>query len=111
MRWIKKTRLFYLSLLLSCSIFLHVASNTSGKRNSPFPITISLNGVDNVGKTTQMQLLPLDSQVDQRTSIHHYTLFLKNMMDEKTFDNWWWTSDDEDFVTAIFDALKKDVRE
>ena len=71
------------------------------------PITISLNGADNVGKTTQMHLLPLDGSIEQRTSIHCYSPFLEDLMNTKEFDNWWWQSSDKEFVTAIFNALKK----
>lgn len=71
------------------------------------PITISLNGHDNVGKTTQMSLLPLDGNVDHRTSIHFYDQNIQDMVNKNIFDIWWRKSNDKDFVIAIFNALNK----
>ena len=68
-------------------------------------LTVSLNGADNVGKTTQLGLLPSSLALSKVGGIHEYDRKLHDMHQKGLFKEWWWTSTDEDFVLAIFKAV------
>lgn len=69
------------------------------------PLTISLNGADNVGKTTQVELLPRSFDVYLAGSLHESDNWLGQMAKFGTLKDWWWSCSDEDFVCRIFGAL------
>ena len=69
------------------------------------PLTISINGPDNVGKTTQIELLPQSFDVYLAGSLHESDDELGDMVNNGTLKDWWWSCSDEDFVCRIFAAL------
>lgn len=69
------------------------------------PLTISLNGADNVGKTTQIGLLPHHYSMALVGSLHDCDQKIGQMVKAGSFNEWWWSCSDEDFVCTIFGAL------
>jgi hypothetical protein len=71
-------------------------------------VSISLNGPDNVGKTTQLDLFPRYRDISLLRSLHHYDNSLGDMVSDGSIQHWWWeASSDEEFVDKIFRAQKK----
>lgn len=68
-------------------------------------ITISINGPDNVGKTTQIGLLPRHYSILRVGGIHECDEKLQKLVNSNALKEWWWGSTDEEFVTTIFGAL------
>ena len=71
------------------------------------PLTISLNGADNVGKTTQISLLPCHYTVCKPGGLHESDNDIGEMHRQGRLQHWWWNSSDEDFVCSIFSALAR----
>lgn len=71
------------------------------------PLIISLNGADNVGKTTQISLLPPHHSIRILGSLHHVEGKLKSLAETGCLKDWWWTCSDEEFVLTIFEAVQK----
>ncbi|CAF4326973.1 unnamed protein product, partial [Adineta steineri] len=69
--------------------------------------TISLNGVDNVGKSILMRYVPTKG-VDLRSDIHNYDDLMNDLMTKNTLKDWWFTnSSHEEFITVIMRAAIK----
>lgn len=63
-------------------------------------MTISLSGVDNVGKTCQLTYVPETFEV--RNGIHEYDDFLGNLVKEGRLKEWWFEeSSDEELVRVL----------
>ena len=69
------------------------------------PYTISLNGADNVGKTTQIGLLPSHYTVSKVGGLHDSDEKIGGMHRQGLLPNWWWTSSNEEFICSILGAL------
>lgn len=69
-------------------------------------ITISIDGADNVGKTTQIELLPRHWAIERLDSLHQYDQRLGDLVKTSKLKQWWWTCDDQEFVLVIFEALE-----
>lgn len=69
------------------------------------PLTISLNGADNVGKTTQIGLLPRHYSVSLVGSLHDCDEKIGQMVKNSSLNEWWWSCSDEEFVCTIYGAL------
>ena len=69
------------------------------------PLTISLNGADNVGKTTQIGLLPRHYSVTLVGSLHDCDERIGQLAKTGSLNEWWWTCSDEEFVCTIYGAL------
>ena len=69
------------------------------------PLTISLNGADNVGKTTQIGLLPRHYSVSVVGSLQDCDEKIARMVKSCRLDEWWWSCSDEEFVCTIYGAL------
>lgn len=69
------------------------------------PYTVSLNGADNVGKTTQMELLPSHYTISKVGGLHDSDKKIGEMHRLGLLQGWWWESSDEEFVCSIFGAL------
>ena len=69
------------------------------------PLTVSLNGADNVGKSTQIGLLPHHYSISVVGSLHDCDQKIGQMVKAGNMDKWWWSCSDEDFVCTIFGAL------
>ncbi|CAF1162006.1 unnamed protein product [Adineta steineri] len=84
--------------------------NDSGVMNQVQSInytTISLNGVDNVGKSILMRYMPTKG-VDLRSDIHNYDDLMNDLMTKNTLKAWWFTnSSHEEFITVIMRAANK----
>lgn len=65
------------------------------------PLIVSINGSDNVGKTTQIALLPPHYSIRLLGSLHNVGGKLADLLRSGSLMSWWWTSSDEDFVTAM----------
>ena len=70
------------------------------------PLVVSINGSDNVGKTTQIALLPPRYSIRLLGSLHNVDGKLADLFRSGSLKSWWWTSSDEDFVTTIFTAVQ-----
>ena len=70
------------------------------------PLVVSINGSDNVGKTTQIALLPPHYSIRLLGSLHNVDGKLADLVRSGSLKSWWWTSSDEDFVTTIFTAVQ-----
>ena len=71
------------------------------------PLTISLNGADNVGKTTQIGLLPRNYSVSLVGSLHDCDQKMGQMVKNGRLSEWWWSCSDEEFVCTIYGALAR----
>lgn len=69
------------------------------------PLTVSLNGADNVGKTTQIGLLPRHYSISLVGSLHDGDEKIGQMVKNGSLNEWWWSCSDEDFVCTIYGAL------
>ena len=69
------------------------------------PLTVSLNGADNVGKTTQIGLLPRHYSISLVGSLHDCDHRISQMVETGCLNDWWWSCSDEDFVRTIYGAL------
>ena len=69
------------------------------------PYTISLNGPDNVGKTTQIGLLPSHYIVCKVGGLHASDEKIGEMQRRGLLQDWWWGSSNEEFTCSIFGAL------
>ena len=69
------------------------------------PLTVSLNGADNVGKTTQIELLPRHYSILLVGSLHDCDEKIRQLVRTDQLSDWWWSSTDEDFVRIIFGGL------
>lgn len=67
--------------------------------------TISLNGPDNVGKTTQLELLPAHFTVSKIGSLHDHDEVIAELHRQGGLKEWWWSSTPLDFVLTVFGAL------
>ena len=69
------------------------------------PLTISLNGADNVGKTTRIGLLPRHYSVSLVGSLHDCDEKMGQMVKNGCLSECWWSFSDEEFVRTIYGAL------
>ena len=69
------------------------------------PYTISLNGADNVGKTTHIGLLPSHYTVSKIGGLHDSDENIGDMHRRGLLQDWWWGSSNEEFTCSIFGAL------
>ena len=67
--------------------------------------TLSLNGADNVGKTTQIELLPSHYTISKVGGLHDSDEKIGEMHRRGLLQDWWWESSNEDFTCSIFGAL------
>lgn len=70
-------------------------------------ISISLNGPDNVGKTTQLQLLPAHFMISKVGSLHDNDEMIAELHRRDRLKEWWWDSTPAESVTTIFGALAR----
>ena len=70
-------------------------------------MTISLNGPDNVGKTTQLELFPRSFSTILIGGLHDCDTRIGQMLKDGSLNDWWWNSSDEDFVCTIYGALER----
>ena len=68
---------------------------------------VSLNGADNVGKTTQIELLPSHYTVFKVGGLHDSDPKIGDMHRRGLLRDWWWDSSNEEFTCSIFDALTR----
>ncbi|KAI0157410.1 hypothetical protein GGR57DRAFT_510999 [Xylariaceae sp. FL1272] len=68
-------------------------------------ISVSLSGPDNVGKTTQLNLLPSSFTVKKVGSLHENDERMGEMHRQQRLQAWWWGSSPQEFVATIFSAL------
>ncbi|KAL9577656.1 MAG: hypothetical protein Q9212_006227 [Teloschistes hypoglaucus] len=71
------------------------------------PYTISLNGADNVGKTTQIELLPRHYTLSKVGGIHPTDPKIGGLHQRGLLSTWWWDSSNEDFACSIFSAVAR----
>ena len=69
------------------------------------PVTISLNGPDNVGKTTQLELFPRSFTTVVIGGLHDCDAKIGQMLKNGSLNDWWWSCSEEDFVSTIYTAL------
>ncbi len=69
------------------------------------PYTVSLNGADNVGKTTQIELLPSHYTLSKVGGLHDNDKKIGEMHQRQLLQDWWWESSNEEFTCSIFGAL------
>ena len=67
--------------------------------------TLSLNGADNVGKTTQLELLPSHYTISKVSGLHDSDKKIGEMYRQGILQKWWWESSNEEFTCSIFGAL------
>lgn len=70
------------------------------------PLIVSINGSENVGKTTQIALLPPHYSIRLLGSLHDVDGKVADLVRLGNLKSWWWTSSDEDFVKTIFTAVR-----
>ena len=75
------------------------------------PITISLNGPDNIGKTTQLELFPRSFSTIRVGGLHDCDTRIGQMLRDGSLNDWWWSSSEEDFVCTIYTALEQRYRD
>ena len=68
-------------------------------------LTVSLNGADNVGKTTQIELLPRHYSILLVGSLHDCDEKIEQLVKTNQLSDWWWSTTDEDFFRTIFGGL------
>lgn len=66
---------------------------------------VSLNGPDNVGKTTQLGLFPRSYSTIIVGGLHDCDGRISQMLEDGSLKDWWWNSSEEDFVCTIYAAL------
>lgn len=69
--------------------------------------TVSLNGADNVRKTTQIELLPSHYTVSKIGGLHDSDQKIADMHRRGLLWDWWWDSSNEEFTCSIFSALAR----
>ena len=69
--------------------------------------TISPNGPDNVGKTTQLELLPSHFSIFKVGGLHDNDKSIAELQHQGHLRDWWWVSTPEEFVCSIFGALAR----
>ena len=69
--------------------------------------TVSLNGADNVGKTTHIELLPSHFTVSKVAGLHEIDPKIGDMHRRGLLRDRWWDSSNEEFTCSIFGALKR----
>lgn len=69
------------------------------------PYTVSLNGADNVGKTTQSDLILSHYAIRKAGGLHETDTKTGEMHQQGLLKGWWWDSSQEDFVCSIISAL------
>lgn len=74
-------------------------------------MVVSLNGADNVGKTTQIGLLPRSLAVHLAPKLQESDERLRSMEQNHTRRKWWWDSSHEDFVSTLFAAVASRFRD
>ena len=67
--------------------------------------TLSLNGADNVGKTTQIELLPSHYTIAKVSGLHDSDKKIGAMRRQGLLQKWWWESSNEEIICSIFGAL------
>jgi adenylylsulfate kinase-like enzyme len=67
---------------------------------------VSINGADNVGKTTQLGLLPVSYEIKIIGSLHDTDQNLANLVHNGQMKDWWWLSSHEEWIETIFRALQ-----
>ena len=70
------------------------------------PLIVSINGPDNVGKTTQITMLPPHYTIRVLGGLQNVEGKLADLARSGYLKSWWWTSTDEDFVKTIFTAVQ-----
>lgn len=60
-----------------------------------------------MGKTTHIALLPRHWSILLLGGLHDHSSEISNMLADGSFKDWWWQSSNEEFVSVIFEALKK----
>ncbi|KAL8681158.1 MAG: hypothetical protein Q9186_002690 [Xanthomendoza sp. 1 TL-2023] len=73
--------------------------------------TVSLNGADNVGKTTQIDLLPSHYTISKVGGLHETDMKIGKMHRQGLLHQWWWESSDEEFACSIVGALTRRYRD
>lgn len=70
--------------------------------------TVSINGPDNVGKTTQMNLISKHEKIQILYGIHNYDNYLRTLSENQDeFQDWWFNkSSHEDHILTIMNAVK-----
>ncbi|KAL9632918.1 MAG: hypothetical protein Q9204_003609 [Flavoplaca sp. TL-2023a] len=72
------------------------------------PYTVSLNGADNVGKTTQIDLFPSNIVIGKVGGLHQTPETKIGVLHRRgRLQEWWWESSNEDFVCSIVQALTR----
>lgn len=71
------------------------------------PYTVSVNGADNVGKTTQIELLPSHYTISKIGGLHDSDKKIGEMHRQGLLQSWWWESSDEEFACSIFGAVAR----
>ncbi|KAL8997559.1 MAG: hypothetical protein Q9169_003177 [Polycauliona sp. 2 TL-2023] len=71
------------------------------------PYTVSLNGADNVGKTTQISLLPSHYTICKVGGLHDNDAKIGEMHRNGLLQHWWWDASDEEFICSIVGALMR----
>ncbi|KLU91755.1 hypothetical protein MAPG_10704 [Magnaporthiopsis poae ATCC 64411] len=69
--------------------------------------TVSLNGPDNVGKTTQLELLPAHFTISKLGGLHDSDETIAELHRQGRLKEWWWGSTPVEFVSTIFGALAR----
>ena len=71
------------------------------------PYTISINGADNAGKPTQIELLPSHYTIAKIGGLHDSDKRIGEMYRRGLLRDWWWESSNEEFACTIFGALAR----
>ena len=69
-------------------------------------LVVSFNGADNVGKSTQISLLPPHFSIKRFGGLHDGDEKLAKLVKSKALKDWWWTSSDAESVATIFGAVQ-----
>ncbi|KAL8847762.1 MAG: hypothetical protein Q9221_007210 [Calogaya cf. arnoldii] len=76
------------------------------------PYTVSLNGADNVGKTTQIDLLPNNFMIGKVGGLHNTDTKIGELYRQAgRLKQWWWQSSNKEFVSSLGGALARRSRE
>ena len=75
------------------------------------PMTISLSGPDNVGKTTQLELFPRSFSIVLIGGLHDCDTKISQMLKDGSLNDWWWNSSEEDFVCTVYAAVGRRYRD
>ncbi|GAP91699.1 hypothetical protein SAMD00023353_12800040 [Rosellinia necatrix] len=68
------------------------------------PFTVSLNGPDNIGKTTQLSLLSDNFTVSKVGGLHEHDEMIHQLQLEGRWGDWWWNSSVEEFICTVIRA-------